>query len=132
MIRLLFSVGDGVQTPKSFHTLDLTDEKAKLLLQSTAVVIGVENRTSPFSDFLRAQLGPSRLHDGDQVGRIVAEDVRPGGVTATWVNGGNVIPEPLAGEIEKMFSQPQEPAGPACIEKEIPCCVGKIVDDQPF
>lgn len=132
MIRLLFSVGDGVQTPKSFHTLDLTDEKAKLLLQSTAVVIGVENRTGPFSDFVRG-----RLREADQTEQMNEEMLRqkisrPGGITATWNDGGTVIPEPLAGEIEKMFSQPKEPAGPACIEKEIPCCVGKIIDDQPF
>lgn len=53
MIRMLFSVGDGGQTPKTFHSIDLSDEKAKLLLQSTAVVIGFEN-LGPSDKFLKA------------------------------------------------------------------------------
>jgi len=113
MIRLLFSVGDGVQTPKSFHTIDLSDEKAKLLLQSTAVVIGVENRNQ-FSDFLR-----DRLREADQAEQLNEELSRPGGVTATWNDGGMVIPEPLAGEIQQMFCKPNDAADHGIIELEM-------------
>lgn len=103
MIRLLFSVGDGGQTAKTFHSIDLPDEKAKLLLQSTAVVIGFEN----------CGIG---VHGNEKFQEFLAGFLRrnpPGGVSATWTDdGGIVIPKEIADKVVSSFQQ---------LEPEIAC-----------
>jgi hypothetical protein len=127
MIRLFFSVGDGGQTAKTFHSIDLPDEKAKLLLQSTAVVIGFENCREIN---LRTSLGyAEQIALWRQTGKELRElaAIRPGGVSATWKNDGNVdggipIPPHLATEIEKVFKDGESPeVAYTPGEPEIPC-----------
>jgi len=104
MIRLLFSVGDGGQTAKTFHSIDLSDEKAKLLLQSTAVVIGFEN------------CGSVGVHGNEKFQEFMSHYLRanrPGGVSATWTDdGGIVMPKEISDKVVSSFQQ---------LEPEIPC-----------
>jgi hypothetical protein len=136
MIRLLFSVGDGGQTAKTFHSIDLPDEKAKLLLQSTAVVIGFENCREIN---LKTSLGyAEQIALWEKTAKELRElaAIRPGGFSATWKNDGNVdggipIPPNVAAEIENVFKDSERPDvvyTPG--EPEIPCNGSENVQRQ--
>lgn len=95
MIRMMFSVGDGGQTAKTFHSIALPDEKAKLLLQSTAVVIGFENcrELSYAEQIARVKIFAGKMPD------VASESCDP------QADGGIPIPPHLVPEIERLSSE---------------------------